>query len=306
MEKNDWILTDWLKNAAKKLPFNECVYLTKTLFETEILETSKNLPKLAKTCLDSALKKRLKNVPLAKILGKKAFWKDVFLTNEHTLDPRPETEALLEAISIKPRTILELEVGTGCLILSALKMFPKAHGVGIDISEDSLAIARLNSHILQSEKENFDKKNPKKSNNLAKKITFLQNDWAKNLIEKLPKNSNFYSQISSQNEKKIKNLHFDLILANPPYVAAQTPLDSQTLYDPALALFGNEETYVEMFESLKNITFQEFIIEIPENLVEKITSFLEKNPPFEFDSLQAKQIYDSKIFVLKIIKKSAI
>lgn len=281
MIKNNLKLNDWLKDAAKHINMNECVYLVRSMCETTTIDMEQILPSCAQVCLNLALEKRIAQVPLAKILQQKYFMNHCFVTNENTLDPRPETEALLEAISIKPRTILELGVGSGCLILSAMKMFPKAHTVGIDISKSALSVALLNAEILQ-----------------LKRITFIENNWANNLPSLLNKNHNF--RVDDSKKNNVDTLHFDLILSNPPYVDSKMTLDAQTLHDPTLALFGNAQTYINLFESLENVSFLEMILEVPEYLVNEIENYLKITKKIRFNSYAFSQIHNSGIFTLKI------
>jgi release factor glutamine methyltransferase len=100
------------------------------------------------------IERRACHEPLAKILGEKNFWKYSFKTTQATLDPRPDSEVLIEAVLAsfldqnQAFRILELGVGTGCLIISFLLERPHATGVGVDISKAALQIAQDNSQRL--------------------------------------------------------------------------------------------------------------------------------------------------------------
>jgi release factor glutamine methyltransferase len=171
-------------------------------FEDDIQITEQELTKI-KECI----KLRLKHMPLAKILGHREFWGLPFCVTMDTLDPRPETETLLEALEnlysdkSLPLKILDLGTGSGCLLLSALTIFPLAEGLGVDISHKALHIAQKNARQLK----------------LNQRCTFIYSDW--------------FSAVEGT---------WDIILSNPPYISEGTPLSKETLYDPKLALFAPE------------------------------------------------------------------
>ncbi len=99
----------------------------------------------------SLISRREKREPVSQILGKREFWGMEFKVNRHVLDPRPDSEILIEtAIKLfknrdKKLKILDVGTGSGCLLFSLLKEFPNAHGVGIDISFEALSVAKDNS-----------------------------------------------------------------------------------------------------------------------------------------------------------------
>lgn len=263
------IFSDWLKPAAQKLSnalnisiedaFAEANYLARRVTDIQLLSTSP-LSSIAIFCLNKALEKRCDHMPLAKIIQLKDFYKYTFVTTKDTLDPRPETEKILELIAIKARSILDLGTGTGCLIISALKILHKSTGTAVDISQSALNIAQENAAILQCNK----------------KITFKHNNWAND----------------------IKG-HFDLILANPPYVVESNQLGPELKHDPSLALFGDSQTYNQMFASLANITFLQMLVEIPFNFIEKL------NMPFSNQiDMNIHKIENTEIAVLDIRNKN--
>lgn len=100
----------------------------------------------------NAIKRRIKNEPIAYITGKREFWSHDFLVNSFTLVPRPETELLIYKIvnyfKNKSINILDIGTGSGCILLSMLKELKNARGVGIDISSKTIKIAKLNSNNL--------------------------------------------------------------------------------------------------------------------------------------------------------------
>lgn len=155
--------------------------------------------------------RRLQREPVAKILGYRDFWKDRFSVTSDTLDPRPETETLIEAVlSLRSQratvtSILDLGTGTGCLLLSLLKEFPQAKGVGVDLSQAALDVAQANAGQL----------------GLESRTRFLLSDWLAGV-----------------------DGTFDVIVSNPPYISAgdrSRLMPEVRDYDPALALFAGAE-----------------------------------------------------------------
>jgi release factor glutamine methyltransferase len=131
---------------------------------------------------ETALLARIARQPVAQITGRRLFWGLSFRVSRETLDPRPETEVLVaEALSRPFLKVLDLGTGTGCILLSCLKGMPMARGVGVDFSNAALEVATGNASDL----------------GLLTRVKFLQSDW--------------FSAVTGA---------FDLIVANPPYIAA--------------------------------------------------------------------------------------
>lgn len=135
----------------------------------------------------AAIARRIARQPVSQITGRRLFWGRSFRVTRDTLDPRPETEVLVALALERPFTkMLDLGTGTGCILLSCLGGMPFATGVGTDISPDALAVAEENAQSLD----------------LAKRARFAQSDW--------------FSNVSGR---------FDLIVSNPPYIAAEEMAD---------------------------------------------------------------------------------
>lgn len=165
--------------------------------------------------------------PISKIINKKSFWKHDFFVNSDVLDPRPETELIIESMLSKISKdeaikFLDIGTGSGCILLSLLHEFKNAIGVGIDISEKAIKIAEHNKNVL-----NIDS------------AKFINISW------------NSLSEYS--NEK------FDVIISNPPYIKSHEieSLDENVKnYDPLISLDGGYDglsAYKEISEIAQSI-----------------------------------------------------
>ena len=138
---------------------------------------------LIKTYKD-LVSKRSEGKPIAYLTGKKEFWKNEFDVNEDVLVPRPDTELIVEQVLkfCKNKTklnILDIGVGSGCILLSIIAEKKNFHGVGIDINKKSLSICKKNAF----------------NHNLTNKVKFFKSD------------------VDNFNYGK-----YDLIISNPPYI----------------------------------------------------------------------------------------
>lgn len=161
--------------------------------------------------LEARARARLAGRSIGRILGRRAFWSLDLRVSDHTLEPRPETETVVE-LGLKalgapdsPALIADLGVGTGAILLSLLSECIAATGVGVDISFDALLEARRNAE----------------RHNLHGRARFVQ--------------ANFGAALAPV---------FDLVVSNPPYIATAvlSSLDPTVRdYDPRLALDGGED-----------------------------------------------------------------
>ena len=139
--------------------------------------------------------------PVSKIIGKKAFWNAEFRVSDDVLDPRPDTERLIEVALEHPfDRVLDLGTGSGCILISLLQEQRQATGLGVDISERALKLAQLNSQDAGTQDVAF----------------WRVSDWFEN--------------VEGQ---------FDLIVSNPPYIALDEMADlSKDVrdFDPHVAL----------------------------------------------------------------------
>ncbi len=156
------------------------------------------------------IQRRTVGEPVSKIICQKGFWKRDFYVSECVLDPRPDSETLIEAIKVffpdatKAYRALDIGTGSGCLILSLCDEYRQLTGVGIDVSTEVLAVAR------QNDPEN--------------KIVF--------------KEKNFYTDDFSDLGQ------FDILLSNPPYIPTadiEKLEKSVRLFDPFIALDGGKD-----------------------------------------------------------------
>jgi release factor glutamine methyltransferase len=171
--------------------------------------------------------RRLQREPVSRILGHREFWQARFKIAQSVLDPRPESETLVEAVLAHaarfPRKnwrILDLGTGSGAILCSALQSLPRSSGVGVDISPAACAIARDNLATL----------------GLESRGAIVCGDWTRALRGR-----------------------FDVIVSNPPYVAsgAIACLEPEVRdHDPRLALDGGEDglaAYRELIPALPEL-----------------------------------------------------
>lgn len=186
-------------------------HATKIEQKAIILEPDLTVTQTQADCYMDLVNKRIKREPIAKIIGKKSFWMSDFLVNQHTLDPRPDSEVIITAaINLIEKNkenlmFLDLGVGSGCLILSLLQEFSSAQAIATDISLEALHIAQQNAQLL----------------GLRDRVTLLHQNWGDNLSEE-----------------------FDLIVSNPPYIPSKEieNLEQEVkFYDPLSALDGGED-----------------------------------------------------------------
>jgi release factor glutamine methyltransferase len=161
--------------------------------------------------LEDYLARRARREPVSHILGRKGFWKIMLRVTPDVLTPRPDTETVVEyALRDFPEraawSVLDLGVGSGAILLAILAERPAARGLGVDVSEEALAVARENAANL----------------GLGGRVALLRGDWTHGLGE----------------------AGFDLVVANPPYIAAEVigALEPEVRdHEPRLALDGGAD-----------------------------------------------------------------
>jgi len=155
------------------------------------------------------VERRKAGEPVAYITGRRAFWNIELHVGPGVLVPRPDSEVLIAAAiehfegTDGPQRVLDLGTGPGTLVLAALDVWPKANGLGTDVSRQALAYAAANARRLGFEN----------------RVKLAQGNWAEGLLET-----------------------FDLILCNPPYIAEGSELGPGVReYEPDEALFAGRE-----------------------------------------------------------------
>jgi len=156
--------------------------------------------------LEKLILRRINREPISKILGRRDFWGRTFSINENVLDPRGDTETLIDFVIEKPvKSVLELGTGSGAIAVTLACEWKEVHVTATDISENALSLAKINA-------EKF---------NVQNKIHFLTSDWFEN----------------------VKGA-YDLIISNPPYIGLteQDEISAEVIkYDPEIALFAGRD-----------------------------------------------------------------
>ena len=184
--------------------------------EDYVLAPQRSIDALTMERIESFAVRRLAREPVSRILGYREFWGRRFAIDPSTLDPRPDTETLVEAVlgvidaegrRGQPLRLLDLGTGTGCILISLLAELPAAFGVGVDIAPEALTIAGRNAD----------------AHGLGGRAVFCCGDWT--------------APFSGA---------FDFILSNPPYIkgADIAGLEPDVRdYDPRRALDGGADGF---------------------------------------------------------------
>ena len=129
--------------------------------EYVVLNNNKTLKEKNLNYFKELIQERASKKPIAYLLNKKCFWKDEFYLNRETLIPRPDTETIIEQVlkitkNKSKLRVLDIGVGSGCILLSVLKEKKNFYGTGIDISKKSLDICKINAKkLLVDERAKF-------------------------------------------------------------------------------------------------------------------------------------------------------
>lgn len=161
--------------------------------------------------LEDYLSRRARREPVSHIIGRKGFWKILLQVNKNVLTPRPETEVIVdEVLKAFPENMdfrmLDLGVGSGTILLAVLAERPAAKGLGVDASDEALAVARDNAASLD----------------LNTRAALMHGDWTAGLGD----------------------ASFDLVVSNPPYIptADIDTLEPEVRdHEPRLALDGGTD-----------------------------------------------------------------
>lgn len=206
-----------LEQAGMDTPDLDARLLVQGLLEISheelLLNYDRLLAKTEESSLRKALARRLKHEPVSRIVGMRGFWKSDFKITTQTLDPRPDSETLVEAALYwvpkegnEKLRVLDMGTGSGCLLLSLLLEWPQAVGIGIDINPGAVRAAIANERLL----------------GLRKRVAFQAMDW----------------------ENYKPRGRCDVLISNPPYIAEheRDSLAPEVLdYDPPEALFAGTD-----------------------------------------------------------------
>ena len=235
------------------------VLLNRTsIIDKEIFFSNFNIEQIDLQIFKESFDRRLKKEPISKIFNSKEFWKYNFFVNEFVLDPRPETELIIEKVlnyfpnKNKKLKILDLCTGSGCIGISLAKEYINAKVTATDISSKALKVAKINSQKIR-----------------CNNIEFIQCD----LLNKISK--------------------YDIVVSNPPYLSNfdyENISDEIKLFEPKIALFANRngyEFYNRLASLLPNIISQKSVIfiEIGHSQAKKCIEI------FESSKLKCIEIY---------------
>lgn len=180
--------------------------------------------------LESNINRRAQHEPLAYIRGKSEFYGKQFLVNKHTLEPRPETETLIDLFKgiVTPNDkvqVVDVGTGSGCIAITLSLDLPHLKVLATDIDAECISVALSNQEILKSS------------------VSFYQG----NLLESVA------SQLSEDY----------IVVANLPYVPSSHTINRAAMFEPAHAIFGGEDgldLYREMFEQVSSYQLKPSLI----------------------------------------------
>lgn len=176
--------------------------------EDLILGPDRPLTPQQRASYDSFIARRERHEPVSRILGEREFYGRVFKVTPDTLDPRPDTETIIEAaLAVIPRgaRLLDLGTGTGAIAVTLLAERPDASGMATDLSAEALKVARENAERA----------------GVAARLAFRQGSW--------------FEPVEGS---------FDIIVSNPPYIPAHEIAELSPdvrNFDPRLALVGGAD-----------------------------------------------------------------
>ena len=183
------------------------------------LKINEQVPEKIIADLEKLTLRRIDKEPISKILGKREFWGRSFSINKKVLDPRADTETLIEFVIEKPvKSVLELGTGSGAIAVTLACEWKHVHLTAVDISEDAISMAKINA-------EKF---------NVQNKIHFLKSDW--------------FETVRGS---------FDLIISNPPYIGLieKDEIAAEVVkYDPEIALFAGRDGLEAYKRIIPNLT----------------------------------------------------
>ena len=227
-----------IKSGSKTAILDSRILLAHALCLTKPIYTHENIniSKKQISKFQELIVERQNGKPVSRIIKKKNFWKREFEINNETLDPRPDTEVIIEYFfkyyenKLKQLKILDLGSGSGCLGLSLLDEYQNSKVSFLDVSKKSLQAVKLNSLKF----------------NVYERTQLINLDWR-----------------SLDWEQKLldieKNVKFDVIVTNPPYIPS-TEINflkkEVKYYEPLIALDGGKDglnAYQYIFRKLSKL-----------------------------------------------------
>ena len=233
-------------NLDLRVMLNYCSKSKKEIFFSNFKNSD-----IDKKKFEKILERRLKHEPISKIVNNKSFWKYDFYVNKHVIDPRPETELIIEEVldifknKNKQLDILDIGTGSGCLSVCLAKEYKNSKITAIDISKKAMKVASKN---------------------------FKFHDCNKQILQKVCK-------IESIDQK------YDLIVSNPPYLSKYdyelTSIEIKK-YEPKKAFYGGVDGfyfYRKFSKLLSKIMHNNsyLVLEIGENQAKKCIKLFNKS-----------------------------
>jgi len=176
---------------------------------------------------ENAIKRLKKHEPIQYIIGATEFYSLPFKVTEDTLIPRPETEELVQLVldAFKTRadsiSILDIGTGTGCIAISLAKHISHAKVYAFDVSKKALSVAKTNAKLNKVAVDFFE----------VDILNYENSDWS----------------------LESKNLKFDVIVSNPPYVRQleKAEMNANVLkHEPSLALFVDDDNALVFYKTI--------------------------------------------------------
>ena len=251
-----------LSNSNIKNANLDCEVLLSNIINKDreyvILNPKKNLDKKYIDIFNNLIDRRKKSEPIAYLINKKEFWKEIFYIDKNVLIPRPDTEHIVEEVlkltqNNSKSHVLDIGTGSGCILLSILKERKNFIGTGIDISKKCIKVSKYNAKRLE----------------LDNRTKFYISDVDNFLIGK-----------------------YDVVVSNPPYIENLNLkyLDRDVVnFEPKLALSGGRDGFSEITKVINKTSGLikkngVFVLEIGHNQKNKVT-----------EKLKAKGFYIKKV-----------
>jgi release factor glutamine methyltransferase len=226
MKADQWLktCTSSLKRAGIPTARLDCLVLLEDITTKNkaylLANPNYKLSDLQLKKLNKQIKQRSRHEPLAYIRGKTEFYGREFITNKHVLEPRPESETMIELLKdlglVVEITVLDLGTGCGALAITTKLEIPNSKIIATDIDQNCLKLAQKNAQKHQVA------------------VEFIKGDLM----------------------APFKNRKVDVILANLPYVPDKFKLNTAALNEPKIAIFGGSDgldVYRKFFEQLSKL-----------------------------------------------------